>query len=61
MNPELTVLQFLRDAASQLRRRGDAAVAKVALKHEERLTAQIERLESETATRAAMESEPAAA
>lgn len=61
MNAELTVLKFLRDAAMQVRRRSDAAVAKVALRHEERLQAQIDKLEAELREASATTPEPAAA
>lgn len=61
MNAELIVLKYLRDAAGIARRRGSAAVARVALAHEERLSRQIERIEAEEAGRAAQQPAPEAA
>lgn len=58
MNPELRVLNFLRHAARELRKTSDAATARVALTHEERLSRQIERIEAEEAGRAAREQAP---
>lgn len=50
MNPnqqELQLLRLMLDLCRQARSRGDAAMAKVALKHEERLAAQIGKLEAQ--------------
>lgn len=60
MNPnqqEIQLLRLMMDLCRQARSRGDASMAKVAIKHEERLSAQISKLEG-TAKEPA---EPAAA
>ena len=44
---ELELLKVLRGACEQARRLGSAAVARVALKYEERYSAQISKLEAE--------------
>lgn len=59
--PEVIVLKFLRDAAAQVRRNGDAAIAREALKHEETFSRRIEKLERDADTSAPTEPETAAA
>lgn len=60
MNEKLVVLKFLRDAASQLRRRSEAAVAGEALHWEKKLAREVEDLESKLAEGQGQEHERAA-